>query len=300
MPVRQLVNFDFPCSRRTSSTLIYDVLAHEIWFTVQSFRYAIWLGLERSIARVKATTIRTVHRRHAEEQLRNQLITLSQFTLQRPTARRPGARSKIDDRTDRFDIVSRAPFRLGTRGRCFAYKGRTWHGTARRIAGWAIPPRVLLRTREIKARQADAARYCARDRLLRRPRRAMKTSDGDVSRFTARNLISTGSYDLPLDLWPSKRTRWAIRREEIIDSALKIDRAGKAGFATRRHYRRRAMNDERHEGSWLIIMILIMKFISPLEWTMAFVHLHNGIRSTVPLWQRSRYFNIFDRVFVWY
>lgn len=37
----------------------------------------------------------------------------------------------------------------------FRYEGRTRHGAARRIAGWAILPRVLLGTRQVKPRRVD-------------------------------------------------------------------------------------------------------------------------------------------------
>lgn len=80
--------------------LIYDVLANEIWFMVRSFRYAIWLGLERSIARVKVTTIKTVHRRHAEEQLQNQLIALSELPTLRPGDQETSRCAKQNKRLD--------------------------------------------------------------------------------------------------------------------------------------------------------------------------------------------------------
>jgi len=60
----------------------------------------------------------------------------------------------------------------------FRYEGRTRHSAARRITGWAILPQVF-GTRQVKPRRI-------RTRLLRRPRRVMTTSDGDVSRFTTR------------------------------------------------------------------------------------------------------------------
>lgn len=118
------------------------------------------------------------------------------------TVRRPDARGKIDHRraTSISFLSDGASVPRGS-GRVGAL--RLEHGAAQREGS---PGGQLFRG--FRARNKSATdgypRYCARDY---RSAAASRASDGDVSRFTARGPVPTGPYDLPLDLWPSKRRR---------------------------------------------------------------------------------------------
>lgn len=148
--------------------------------------------------------------------MQNQLIALSEPTLRDGLSRGIQVRETKRETSGRIDSMSFqgfcSPFRLGTRG----HVSLRWKNTARRGAAQreeslggqffrGFSPR---NARQVKPRRADP-RDIALGLIIaaRRPRRTIETNDGDVSRFTARGLVSTGSYDLPLDLWPSKRTR---------------------------------------------------------------------------------------------
>lgn len=129
-------------------------------------------------------------------------------------------KAKIDDMTDRFDIISRIPFAVPPRNAWARFATKEEHGTVRRVAGWAILPRVLFGTREAKPRRADP-----RDIALGPIIATTTASDGDVSWFTAP--LQRGPMTCRL-IYGRASVRWAIRQEKIIDSALKIDRTGKA------------------------------------------------------------------------
>lgn len=175
MSVKQLVNFDFPCSQRTSNMLIYDVLGHEIWFTVRSFRYTIWLR------------IRAINRASEGNNNKNSSSTTRDGTVAKPadrviwahvaTRRHPGAQSKIDDRMDPISFQGfHPPFRLRTRGCASLWR----KNTARRSAKnrWVGSSSASsLRNARSKTATCGSARYCARtDYCGGRWRRAMETS----------------------------------------------------------------------------------------------------------------------------